>query len=151
MKKFILLVALLIVAVAPAAAQTASTTLTFTEAQINSAFPVTNPRSRNLSDIHVDLQPDQVVITATYATRGRAPTAYAISTTLVPTVTNGRVNWTVTTASVDGTALSNGLLNQINAHIAATWRRYIGNTAPLGRITAITITDDEVTYTYTPR
>lgn len=153
MKKTALLIALfalLVLAVLPAAAQI-ERTITVTEAQINGTFAVTNPRNRALTDMVVDLQPNQVSIGATYNVRGRTPTAYPVTAILTPTISNGRVNWAVTSVTVDAENVSQSLINQINAQIESSWRRYISSTAPSGRITAIAITDAAITWTYTAR
>ncbi|MBK8022751.1 MAG: hypothetical protein IPK19_15290 [Chloroflexi bacterium] len=127
-------------------------TLSFTEDQVNNTFWVTNPRNRHLSDVFVDLQPGQVTISATYTKRlnrtGTQTEEHSLSVTLVPSVVNGRVSWTVTAAMGDGQPASGDLLAQINAHLAASWRRWISSTRPAGRITGVTITDDAITYTY---
>lgn len=144
----------LAISVIPAAAQQTAQypgTITLTEAQVNSMFWVTNPLNRRISNVYVDLQPDQVTITATYTTRVArtgATETHALAVTLVPAVVNGRVQWNVTAASADGRPASGDLLNQINTHLAASWRRYVSSTRPAGHLTGVAITDTMITFSY---
>ncbi len=138
------------------AADCPASALMLTEAQVNSAFRVTHPLDRNLSNVNVDLQAangGQVVILATYTWRtGAGATQSAeITETFAPTVTNGRVYWTVLSVTANGQPASADLVAQINAHLNASWYRWISEQAPAGVVTAITISDDDLTYTYTPR
>ncbi len=142
---------LLTVAVVPAFAQT-SRSLTFTEAQVNSAYAVSNPRNRNLSNVFVDLQANQVVISATYTVRtSRTSQAYPVTATIIPSLSNGRVVWNVANVTVASQSASAALISQINASIDSSWRRYVNSNAPTGRVTGITLTDADVTYTYSSR
>lgn len=136
----------LALAAAPAFAQTnAARTLTFTEQDINAAFRVTNPPRRTVTNVHVDLQPGQVLISATLTYRGRAP--MQVTATYVPSITSGRVYWSVSAATVNGKPASQELLQQINLSISASWRSYFRHQLPPGRVTAIDITEDAITVT----
>ena len=142
------LVAVLMVVLAamvfPTLAAEKTVTVTLTESDINSSYRVTNPRNRTISGVNIDLQAGQAVITATFT----APktSAIAISVTLVPSVSNGRVTWTVRSATANGQAASGDLLTQINASISSSWRNYWKGKVT-GKVTAFTITDDSVTWT----
>ena len=127
-----------------AADKTKTVTVTLTEAQINSSYRVTNPRARSITNVNVDLQPGQVVITATFTAPKTDP--IPVSVTLVPTVSNGRVTWTVLVASANGQPASTDLLTQINASISTSWRNYWKGIHP-GYVTALTITDSDITWT----
>ena len=70
---------------------------------------------------------------------------------LVPNVENGRLFWTVVSATRDGEPVSDELLAQINNSISSAWRNFIRRQAPRGVITAIDITDDSLTVTLTRR
>lgn len=118
---------------------------TFTEEDINASYRVTNPVRRSVSDVDVDLQPEQVVITATITLRGKDPVD--VSVTLVPSITNGRLYWSVTAATKDGNPVSEDVLREINTHISAAWRNFIRENAPAGHFTSITITDTDLTIT----
>jgi hypothetical protein len=127
------------------AAPAAARTITLTEAQINKQYWVTNPRGRAVTNRSVDLQPGQVVINDTLA-RPRQKTVQ-VSATIAPTLSNGRVTWALTAATVDGQPASAELQAQINARIASSWARYAKQRQGAGRVSAITITDSELTVT----
>lgn len=142
------LVALLVVVLSamafPTLAAERTVTVTLTERDINSSYRVTNPRYRTISDVYVDLQPGQVYITATFTAPKTSP--IPVSVTLVPSVSNGRVLWTVSAATANGKPASAELLAQINASISSSWRNYWKNKNP-GHVTSLTITDDTISWT----
>lgn len=142
------LAALLVVVFAamafPALAAEKTVTVTVSEADINSSYRVTNPPRRTISDVVVDLQDGQAVINATFT--GANTGAIAVSVTLVPTVSNGRVTWTVSEATANGQAASADLLKQINTSISTAWRNYWKGQVT-GKVTAFTISEDNVTWT----
>lgn len=138
------LLALLALAVVPVFAQSAAS-VTWTEEDINNSYRVTNPARRSVTNVSVDLQPGQVVVNATVTLRGKTPVD--VVTTLTPSVSNGRIFWTVTAVTKDGQPVSQAILNQINASITSSWRSYVKEHGRPGRVTAIEITDD-VTITY---
>jgi Tfp pilus assembly protein FimT len=131
---------------APAFAQTTNTR-TITESEINSAYWVTNPTNRAVTNRSVDLQAGKVVVSATVTRRGKDPVQ--VVTTYVPTITNGRVYWSVTAKTRNGQAVPADVLAQINAHISASWRNFFKQKAGAGRITSIVITDTTITITAT--
>lgn len=120
---------------------------TYTEDQINDSYRVTNPPRRSVTDVFVDLQPGQVVISGTITTRGQNTSSVAVTATLTPSISNGRLNWTLASATANGQTASQDLVNQINSIFNSSWRRYIKNQAPTGAVTAIEITDSEMTIT----
>ena len=128
----------------PTLAAEKTVTVTLTETDINNSYRVTNPARRSITNEHVDLQPGQVVITATFTAPKTSP--IDVSVTLVPTVSNGRVTWTVLAASANGQPASADLLAQINASISSSWRNYWKNKHP-GYVTALTISDTDITWT----
>lgn len=140
------LVVVLAAAVVPALAQNTTTTVTVTETQFNETYRVTNPPRRSVSNVVVDLQPDQAVVSATLTERNK--TALAVVVTLVPTVSNGRITWSATAATASGEAISGDLLTQINNSIAASWRNYVKGKSKPGRVVSVEITDDDLTITY---
>jgi hypothetical protein len=133
-------------AVAPAFAQTTNTR-TITEAEINASYWVTNPTNRAVTNRSVDLQSGKVVVNATITRRGKDPVQAV--TTYVPTITNGRVYWSVTARTHNGQAVPADVLAQINAHISASWRNFFRQKAGAGRITSIVISDTTITITAT--
>lgn len=140
------LLALMIVpaGAAPAEQRTRTRTWTVTEEQVNSSYRVTNPARRTISDVTVDLQPGQIVISSTH-TYPRS-LVYAVQTTLVPTVSNGRVTWDVTSVSADGQALPADVQAQINTWLDSSWRNFLKDKYS-GRVQSVTITDTDITVT----
>lgn len=123
----------------------AAKSVSVSESDINSSFRVTNPALRQVSNLNVNLQPGQAVVSATFTFR-QGGSADA-SVTLVPSVSNGRVIWTATAASINGQSVSQDLLNQINASVSSSWRRYIKGKLPTGRIASVEVTEDAITFT----
>lgn len=142
------MIVVLVMSALPAFAQE-SRTITFTEDQINESYRVTNPIRRSLSDVSIDLQPGQAVQTATYTRRGHEPVE--LITTFIPNISNGRIYWSVSSITAHGEAISEDLLNQINASIESSWRRYFREHAKPGRVMSIDISDTEVVVIYTSR
>lgn len=128
----------------PTLAAEKTVTVTLSEADINDSYRVTNPARRTISDVVVDLQEGQAVVTATFT--GPNTSAVAVSVTLVPTVSNGRLTWTVSEATANGQAASAELLKQINTSISTAWRNYWKGQVT-GKLTAFTISEDSVTWT----
>ena len=88
-----------------------------------------NPANRNISDEYVNLQPDQVTITATlsWRQRGSGLQTSNVAVVLTPSVSNGRVDWTVISITADGQPASAELVTQINASLAASWHRWVSD------------------------
>lgn len=131
-------------------AEPAQATVTLTEAQINSSFRVTNPAFRRVTNIRVDLQPGQAVVSATItvrAPRGGTTTTYQTVSTWIPSIANGRVTWTLLSATANGQPASSQLISQINTSIGASWRAFWRIQHP-GRATGITVDDNQVVITY---
>jgi hypothetical protein len=149
-RKFItaaVLIAVLGLAAVPAFAQQSSRTFTKTEAQINESYRVTNPYWRSISGVHVDLQPGQVVISATYTRRFSSP--IAVSTTLVPSIANGRLYWEATSAAANGQPVAEAVLEQINNSIYYSWVNFWRRSAPAGHVSAVEVTEDAISITLT--
>ena len=161
MKKAIVLlsiIALLVAALPMVSAQDieAVGTLTFTEREINASFWVTNPPNRNLRDVNVDLQAangGQVEISAVYTWRvSRTTTRSAdVAVVIKPRISNGRLFWDVISITADGNPASTEIVRQVNAYLSASWRRYIADHLPEGRLTRVGISNDDITFTYVPR
>ncbi len=129
----------------PAFAQNGTRTKTVTEDTINSSYRVSNPYRSRVSNLAVDLQSGQAVISSTHNYRNAS---YDVVTTITPTVSNGRVTWSVLSATTNGEPVSADLLAQINASITSSWRNYIKSQAGTGRVTSVVITDTDITYTF---
>ena len=125
-------------------AQDTITTHTITEAEINSLDWVTAPENERFSDVAVDLQPGQMVITATY--QPRSGDALAIGVTLVPDVAEGFVQWTVVSLLADGEPASDEVTLRVNTALTSLWVRYWREKLDLHLVESITITEDDLTY-----
>jgi flagellar basal body-associated protein FliL len=123
-------------------------TITITEEQVNNAYWVTNPARRSVTNISVDLQPGQAVVSATIVYRR---VTYATVSTWTPSVSNGRLTVTLTSATANGQPASQDLINQINASIGTSWRRYWQDQAGTGRLQSVTVTDTDMTLTFAGR
>lgn len=128
-------------------AQGSTNTRVFTEEGINDSFRVTNPRRATVTDVSVDLQPGQVTITSTHTTRNTSAEVVSVWT---PTISNGRVTWWASSISADGIPASQEIVDQVNASIASSWRSFWRSQNP-GRVESVVITEDDITYTLTPR
>ncbi len=160
MKKTIALLGMalaLLGAVSAASAQEATleatATVTFSESEINQTFWVTNPANRHLSDVYVDLQAEnggQVTISAFYTWRARSggTNSANVAVVLASVVSNGRLAWNVVAITADGKPASQDIVTQVNTHLSATWRRWVGNHVRPGRLTDVSITDDDITFSF---
>ncbi|MDX2141110.1 MAG: hypothetical protein SF123_23710 [Chloroflexota bacterium] len=153
MKQFarilVAVVALVVLALpfAVVSAQNTRTVVT-TEEDINDSYRVTNPARRSVSNVYVDLQPNQVVVSATITYRR---VTYATVSTWTPSVVNGRLTWTLVSVTGNGQPASQDLINQVNASIATSWRNYWADRAGTGRLQSIVITDNDITMTFAGR
>lgn len=123
-----------------------SLSITVSESTINSAWRVTASRLR-VDNLAIDLQANQVVINGTLTPlRGGAYSAQLI---VKPTVNNGTVTWSAASASVNGVAANSEQLGEINAAFLDSWGQYIKVHYGAQRVTTVTITDADITYTLT--
>jgi len=121
-----------------------SLSITVSESTINSAWRVVAPRVR-IDNLAINLQPGQAVITSTLTpARGGA---YPVQVTMVPTVSNGIVVWSMTSATINGVGANAEQLADINEAIVNSWNNYISGTYGARRVTAVTITENDITYT----
>ena len=130
-------------------AQTASITLT--ESEINDSYLVTNPLRRNVTSRSVDLQSGQVVISETITHRrwfSGGTTTSNIVGVFTPNISDGRVYWTLESATLNGAAVSQELVGQFNTWLSSSWSRFFRQQSGSGRVTAITITDSDVTISF---
>lgn len=133
----------LFAAVAPAFAQSASVSLT--EERINQSFRVTNPARVTVSNVIVDLQPNQVAISLTITPRRSNIAPFNGIIVLAPSLSEGRVTWNILSATANGTPASGETLAQLNS-IAQSWMTYFRVQAQ-GTLSAISISDTAITYT----
>ncbi len=139
----VMLFAGLALPLATVGAQGNSRTRVTTEAQINEAYRVTNPSRRAISNVYVDLQPGQVVITSTHTYPNAS---YDVVSVFAPTITNGRIVWQMSSITANGQPASQELIDQVNTSILTSWRNYWRLQNP-GRTQSIVITDNDITVT----
>ncbi|MBE2183782.1 MAG: hypothetical protein IAE89_10185 [Anaerolineae bacterium] len=126
--------------------------VTITEEQINDSFAVTNPSRRRASDVVVDLQAGQVQLSFDWSNR-RPDDGVAnasVSSIWAPLLENGRLFWTLESATVDGEPASEEMMEQINTQLSSRWRNYMRRHMPRGWMTNVTITDTEMTIQLAP-
>ncbi|KXK24429.1 MAG: hypothetical protein UZ15_CFX003000249 [Chloroflexi bacterium OLB15] len=127
--------------------------LTITEERINDSFIVTNPPARNVSNISVDLQAGQVILNFDWTSRrprGQGATTVSISSVWTPSIENGRLFWVLQSATLNGEQASADLLRQINMQVSNAWRNYIRRQMGAGHVTNVTITENDITISWTP-
>jgi hypothetical protein len=118
--------------------------ITVSESAINSAWRVTASRLR-VDNLAIDLQPNQVAIKGTLTPlRGGA---YSAQLNIAPTVSNGTVNWNAVSASVNNVAANSEQLGEISTAFLDSWANYVKSHYGAQRVTAVTITDTDITYT----
>lgn len=155
--KSLALIALVVAAIAAAPLTTASAattkTVSITEAQINATNLVSEPYRQRVTNLKVDLQEGQAVVTASVQPRRDAP-AYETVTTFVPAVRNGRLDWTITTRLRDGkdvpaevlALLNNAVFPRVKAYVNRLVREKVGGPY---KVDSVTISADTLTVQYT--
>ncbi len=143
----LVLIAALVVMVAPTFAADSTKTITIDESTINNSYWVTNPSWRAVSNRSVDLQTGQVVVSETITRRNK--TTFDVTITYTPYIDNGRLYWTATAATKDGNPVSAELLQEINDHMNASWRHYIREHKVTGHIASVDVSDSTITLTVT--
>ncbi|NDJ78805.1 MAG: hypothetical protein GYB65_21350 [Chloroflexi bacterium] len=115
-------------------------TAEWTEAYINSTFGVT---SSQYSDLYIDLQPGQVVMSANVTgDSGTVPETI----TFVPVVENGVIRWVITSLTINGQPLDEATIDSLNDTALTSWTNIIWQSARY-TITSVTITDDTISAT----
>jgi hypothetical protein len=128
------------------AAEGKARTMVLTEEKINRNYRITNPAYRNITDMSVDLQEGQVIVSATITLRDKAPVGVVVI--FVPVLKDGRAYWTVSAATKDGAPASGEVLNEINSRITASWRHYFRERMGPGRLDSLEISDKAITITF---
>jgi carbon monoxide dehydrogenase subunit G len=142
---FVGILSIVMVGVLPSFAQTS--TFTLTEEFINQSYRVTNPSRTTVTNVSVDLKPNQVVISATFTPR-RSTTSSNTITTLSPSLENGVVNWEVMSLTVDGVAANQEWVNTLNNAIVGAWQLYFRQRTEQDLL-SINISETQIDYTYT--
>ncbi|GEM_PF-4578907 len=109
--------------------------LTFTEASINAMDWVITPTGPNVSDLSIDLQQGQVVITVN---RTIEPTT--VNYVVIPTAVNDRVAWQVDIQSDFEASVANTL--------STVWRAYFTGIYGEGSMKNAIVTDNTITFTW---
>lgn len=149
---FLLIVGLLALAAVPAFAQDTTPeppdvrAITLTEARINDSFRVSEAPNPRFEGTSVDLQPGQVVITTNYMPVRADAEPVELSATLVPSLVDGLVQWIVVETFVDGQPAEDEFVDQINAAVSASWRRFFREETEFRYVLDITITETELIY-----
>lgn len=143
---FVLLSALLAV---PLVMAQEDATLTFTEADINATYRVTNPRRATISDVYVDLQPALVEISATYTPRRGE--SFSFASQYMPTVIeDGTVEWTlVNLYRTDGGEFGDTAQTIVENLIGNSWSSYWAGRIYRLDVVGVTVTDSDIIYRYT--
>lgn len=148
MFKRILFTVVMIGLLVPAAfvsAQEDTRTVEITEAQLNESFRVTNPWRRSLTDMSVDIQEGQAVISGTYTRR-----AFSVGFSAIyqPSIEGGDIYWTLVSFDVDGTGVPQSTLDTINNSLARELRRTVKSYYNFFTVTDIQLSGDVVTISY---
>lgn len=120
--------------------------MTLAESYVNALPGVVNPDNPALSDLAVDFQPGQLTLTGTRTPQDGDPAPFSL--TMVPTIQNGLLTWTVTALLVDGTASDAQAIGQMNDDIAGSWRMFFNGIYRSGNFADIAITDTALTLTW---
>lgn len=142
-------IAAIVVAAVPTFAQDEQT-FTISEADIAGSdlfggrFAEQRGAQRFLSDLAIDLQPGQVVLSGTLDTIFTGETA--VSLTIVPVLEDQRLYWDVVAGTSDGEAIAEEDLAQLNERMdnsrITQFRRELGT----GHILDVIITDEDITF-----
>jgi hypothetical protein len=123
--------------------------MVITEEYINNSLQVRSPIDYRISNVVVDLQPDQVVITAYLnLPSGKVLTEQA---TFAATIDDGSIVWTVTSTTLDGTPLDTAIIDRFN-DLPTNWLGLgMWEDFSLYDIGEITITDTQIEISGHPR
>lgn len=123
-------------------------TVTLTEEQINETYRIQRNRRIDVADVFVDLQADQVVISATWTLPNVEPfTTQAIYTAALA---DGDVTWTLvdlTFSSAD--TVQRGVESRVSSAIDTSWVGFWRRLLQRGDVTSLVITETEIVYTVT--
>jgi len=115
------------------------TSLSLSEADISSNLAI-----RGVSSLRADCQPNQVVLSGSYTSAGKT---YSVQAVLVPNLANNRVNWSLSSLTVDGepaaTQATTRLQNAALTAFQSFWNRRAGRAT----VTAISVSDSAITWT----
>jgi hypothetical protein len=129
-----------------------SVTITLTEADVNSAYRVTQPLRRSVSNVVIDLQTNAVQISYTYTPRprrGTQPAPINFVALYTPAIVDFRLTWTLTSATANGAPATESQIGTINS-VVGNWRTFVNSYLPnpTGRVQNVTITDTQISVVY---
>ncbi len=126
----------------PIAFKPATTSLIVTEEAINNSFRVQNPVDYSISSVVVDLQPDQVLLTANL----NLPSGKVLveQVTFEPLLKNGFIFWEVTAASLDGTPLDPAIIDRFNEGVINWWGAALWEEFSAYAVSGVHISDTQI-------
>lgn len=135
------------------AAHAATATYTITEAQVNEAL---NGKSYSrsgvtISAVSADFQPGVVVLSGSAVYQGLT---FALVGTFEPSISNGRLNFKLTSATINGQKVPNNILTSVNSSLSRAVRSAIdtavkANGVSSYKVESLTIGDSDATITVT--
>jgi hypothetical protein len=144
--RFILLFVCLLVGltVMPIMVQ-AAYTLTVTEAQINTLYSGKVIATTNyvVSNITADLQPGKVVINAKILPKIGGAAANG-KLTLKPTVSGGKVTWSILSATLNGVPATGSQMTSLNSMILSYWTAFMNLYYSGKTVNSVTITATQI-------
>jgi hypothetical protein len=144
--RFILLFVCLLVGltVMPIMVQ-AAYTLTVTEAQINTLYSGKVVATTNyvVSNITADLQPGKVVINAKILPKIGGAAANG-KLTLKPTVSGGKVTWSILSATLNGVPATGSQMTSLNNMILSYWTAFMNLYYSGKTVNSVTITATQI-------
>jgi hypothetical protein len=144
--RFIVLFVCLVVslAVMPLIAQ-AAYTVTVTEAQINAIYSgkVVSTTNYVVSNITADLQAGKVVISAKIQPKAGGAAKNG-KLTLKPTVSGGKVTWSIISATLNGAPATGAQMTSLNNMILSYWTMFMNLYYSGKTVNSVTITGSQI-------
>lgn len=118
-------------------------TYTLTETEVNDALKAFT--NETVSNLFVDMQPEQLLITASGPGNNGQP--YAVTVALVPTFENGRITWSIDSMTYNSIVIDRSHL-AANSQVTDTLTRELDSSnRQSARVTDFTMTDTEMSMT----
>ena len=123
----------------------AATTLTVTEAQINTIYSgrVISTTSYVMSNITADLQPGKVIISSTITPKVGGAAAIG-KLTLKPSVSGGKVTWSILSATLNGAPATGAQMTQLNTMFVSYWTMFMNLYYSGKTVNSVTITATQI-------
>lgn len=123
--------------------------LVITEEYINSTYQITSPSAYSITNGYADCQPGQVVISADLNLA--SGTVLTQVTTFVPSVEDGVVVWTITSATLNGEPLDQAIIDNFNEVTHSWWAGIVARQGRDFTVTDVTVTDTEIEISGSPQ